>query len=420
MVFQNYGIEPSGRIKSPNSSLASAATESVVGKLAVDARGAVLAEELAMLRQRESEAAASRNYAAATLLRDLHGVVGPKPALTLEDCTPDTLEQQFAFFLENGFCVIPRVLEGEALERARAAWLRREAVARRKYEEERALAPPLTAEERLEAERRNPQSLFNSDGRPVTRADGSAVGHGAYRTFFDTDHLAEEDDVFVELIDSPKAVPLLSMVVGNGGLQKGETYDRNYGTVRLRGISGRVVPPEGNSDGYCVWHQDVPPPDRWPRPKQRYVKTFTNLWAVPFNGGESGLVPGSHRLPEGPEQTLHVRFRSGRNVGYNVYDEKCLPQSAMPNHVRFPVDAGTMVIFDNAIWHTSMPNLGACAGGLDGRSRCTVEIDYQSSETPHSGPHISEQTLQRLAESGRLPVPRRRLLGLPDEGMGPF
>ena len=193
------------------------------------------------------------------------------------------------------------------------------------------------------------------------------------------------------------------------------------------------MPPEGNADGYCVWHQDVPPPDRWPRPKQRYVKTFTNLWAVPCNGGESGLVPGSHRLPEGPERTLQCRFRSGRNVGYDIYDETCLPQNAMPNNVRFPVEAGTMVIFDNAIWHTSMPNLGGRGGGLDGCSRCSVEIDYQSSETPYTGPRavvwgdvcggarvgITERTLRRLAEEGRLPVPRRRLLGLPDEGMEP-
>ena len=60
-------------------------------------------------------------------------------------------------------------------------------------------------------------------------------------------------------------------------------------------------------------------------------------------------MPRSHRLPLEPEQTLLVRFRSGRAVGYDKYDEKCLPQSAMPNHVRFPVDAGTMVVFDNAI-----------------------------------------------------------------------
>ena len=60
--------------------------------------------------------------------------------------------------------------------------------------------------------------------------------------------------MFVELIDNPKAVPLLSMVVGNGGLQQAETPDSLHGTVRLHGISGRVVLPGGCAEGYCVWH----------------------------------------------------------------------------------------------------------------------------------------------------------------------
>ena len=55
----------------------------------------------------------------------------------------------------------------------------------------------------------------------------------------------------------------------------------------------------------------------------------------------------------------------------------------MPNLIRFPVEAGTMGVMDNSIWHTSMPNDGRSpGGGLDGRSRCTVQINYQSSETP--------------------------------------
>jgi hypothetical protein len=58
----------------------------------------------------------------------------------------------------------------------------------------------------------------------VRRADGTAVSHGAYRTFFDCDALAEEDDVFVELVDNPNTSPLLARVCGNGcRLGEGET-----------------------------------------------------------------------------------------------------------------------------------------------------------------------------------------------------
>ena len=43
------------------------------------------------------------------------------------------------------------------------------------------------------------------------------------------------------------------MVVGNGGLQPGESSDSTSGVVRFCGMSGRVVSPVGNQDGYCVW-----------------------------------------------------------------------------------------------------------------------------------------------------------------------
>ena len=79
-----------------------------------------------------------------------------------------------------------------------------------------------------------------------------------------------------------------------------------------------------------------------------------------------------------------------------------------------------------------MPNRGGAQGGLDGRSRCTIEIDYRSSETPYSGSRgaewgdvalgkrvgVTERVLRKLAREGRLPVSRRRMLGLPDEGFG--
>ena len=57
---------------------------------------------------------------------------------------------------------------------------------------------------------------------------------------------------------------------------------------------------------------------------------------------------GSHRLPFGPEQTLGVKFRSGRNIGYDVFADSDLPQACMPNAVRFAVPAGSTVMFVSA------------------------------------------------------------------------
>ena len=74
-----------------------------------------------------------------------------------------------------------------ALARAQAAWLRRELPARRAFEEDQMLAPIISAEARLNAESLKPQQLLNAAGEQVRRADGTAVSHGAYRTFFDCD-----------------------------------------------------------------------------------------------------------------------------------------------------------------------------------------------------------------------------------------
>ena len=130
----------------------------------------------------------------------------------------------------------------------------------------------------------------------------------------------EDDDVFIDLIDSPKLTQLLSQIVGNGGLEEGEVAGGG-GTARFFLISGRVVPPGGNAHGYVQWHKDTPRPEQWPRPSQRYVKAFTYIFDCQLSGGESGLVPGSHRLPDGPEQTLDVHYRSGRSVGFDDYDQ---------------------------------------------------------------------------------------------------
>ena len=210
---------------------------------------------------------------------------------------------QEADFLANGFCVILDTLPGAMLARAQAAWLRRELPARRAFEEDQMLAPVISAEARLNAESLKPQQLLNAAGEQVRRADGTAVSHGAYRTFFDCDALAEEDDVFVELVDNPKTSPLLARVCGNGGLGEGESqHAGSFGTVRFSGMSGRIVPQHGNGEGYTVWHRDLPAPcDSWPRPFQRYIKSFTYIWGSELDGGEGALVPGSHRLPHGPD-----------------------------------------------------------------------------------------------------------------------
>ena len=77
-----------------------------------------------------------------------------------------------------------------------------------------------------------------------------------------------------------------------------------------------------------------------------------------------------------------------------------------------------------------MPNLVTevgHGGGVDGRSRCTVETDYRTTgglggTTPtwaNADGAISRETLQRLECEGQLGLTRRRILALPDEGPVP-
>ena len=124
-----------------------------------------------------------------------------------------------------------------------------------------------------------------------------------------------------------------------------------------------------------------------------------------------------------PWETYGASFQSSMTLDAE------LPQEAMANHIKFTGKPGDILLFDTACWHTSMPNRARPGegGGLDGASRCTVQVDYRSSETPYRGPRdfhwgakaaISEPTLRRLAAQGKLPVSRRRLFGLPDHGVG--
>eukprot|EP01048_Picozoa_sp_COSAG05_P000254 COSAG05_NODE_7_length_42457_cov_58.929152_11_plen_84_part_00 len=83
-----------------------------------------------------------------------------------------------------------------------------------------------------------------------------------------------------------------------------------------------------------------------------------------------------------------------------------------------------------------MPNLCTRAGqggGVDGRSRCTVQTNFQSSSynwgsvegreqtwrNLDRGDMPSRETLRRLEAEGKLGLTRRRILGLPDEGSVP-
>ena len=83
-----------------------------------------------------------------------------------------------------------------------------------------------------------------------------------YVTFFDLNHELQQEDEFVQMVLSPKLLPLLSRVCGDGGLGDDPRPDgsKYHGIVRYAGdMVLRCVPPEGHdSAGYTSWHRDHP------------------------------------------------------------------------------------------------------------------------------------------------------------------
>ena len=200
----------------------------VAAPLAQNADGSITADALVELHERELAAAASGEYRLAAQLRDLREVLGPRPPLTLEQASPAGVDEQYEFFLQNGFLVVPRVLVGERLLRAQRAYAAAMAEPRHEWEQERAR------------------------GEGIGREGGLrwATGSDAYRTFYSgkfTDLMAE-DDVFLDLVDSPKLLPVLMRVVGLGGLAEDgaavPAVSPYNGMARSGGMTPRVVPSE--------------------------------------------------------------------------------------------------------------------------------------------------------------------------------
>ena len=369
-------------------------------RLAQGPDGRVAEAELAALAGREAVAVAGRDYRLAAQLRDLQEVLRPRPAGPLKavrDCAPRAVEDQLGFFLKQGFCVLPNAVQPALLQRLQAAWRQPEAAAREQWQRDRA-------------------------GGGGIRGQNFAVapvgGPRVHRTFFDIPEFLEQDDAFLDLIDLPAVVRLVEKVCGLGSLHvepdrswvggfPASDKSAYHGVAQCSGFQARVVPSDGNADGYISWHRgasnhmqspihqptvqptaqpanafspwelrrpphhvladtnvslsrrlggrvDKPPADCWPLPGYRVVKALVFLSDVPANAGATAVVPGSHRLPQGPRQTLLGRFtRGGQDVGGGddgdnsearpPSDGPALHHSAMPNHVACAVAAGTAV-----------------------------------------------------------------------------
>jgi hypothetical protein len=93
-------------------------------------------------------------------------------------------EEQHAFFLKHGFILLHNILPNDKLPRAQAAWNR--------------------AQDRAEAE----WHAKRNSGPDSGGLDASQM------LYYDLPNLLAEDDVFLDMIDSPVLVPVLSRITG--------------------------------------------------------------------------------------------------------------------------------------------------------------------------------------------------------------
>jgi hypothetical protein len=194
------------------------APRQLIRKLEQSSDGTLTAAALRQLRKQEAELVASRKYREAAMVADMLGALGPRqqPPI-LADCTHSEVPDQIEFFLENGFCVIEGVLEGESLERAQAAWLRAEEPERRRWDAARAENLRLRGHVARPADADSPIAHYKGyEGSGRLLANGTAPydnGVSYPQSTFDLPKLCASDpEAFLGVLDSPKLLPLLSEV----------------------------------------------------------------------------------------------------------------------------------------------------------------------------------------------------------------
>lgn len=386
-----------------------------------DARtGRLTAESVAELTERMASAATRLDFRTASHLKTMLDVLAPRSgALPIISTFASTSADKAAdLFLEHGFCVLPSVIAEPELQRMRASY---EAVADgcRAWYEARVAA-----------------GVAHPDG-PLRRDVGKQ------RSF----PMLEEQHgtAFFPLLDPPQLMHVLHRILGAPAMVNDS-------------MDGVVVPVADDTlheaDGYIAWHRDTAngtTETGWPFPFKRSIKASTYLYDVPENGAPLALVPGSHRLPHAPQQTLDGSFLGGRghyrkplrlgagasHIGTHTggtgtspdavsfwhaarqeelprgFDDEGeplwigdpamgdLPSDRMPNCVPVCVPAGWTIVFDTCTWHVALPNTHADRVGA------TLSFTAGASAMP-----LSRQHRDALEKEGALSAQRKAAFGL--------
>ncbi len=87
------------------------------------------------------------------------------------------------------------------------------------------------------------------------------------------------------------------------------------------------------------------------------------------------MVPGTHKLPQGPGAVFGNVFRT-------AYPERStaevapalIRQEAMPNVVKFAYRKGTACAFDTAVYHTALGNASGAQMAVSNQTACLIVL----------------------------------------------
>jgi ectoine hydroxylase-related dioxygenase (phytanoyl-CoA dioxygenase family) len=282
------------------------------------------------VQRRKAEAVADERFDEAQELKDTLAVLDGSvhasiPAGQLGPGADTTLDEKVEFFQRCGYCPV-QALEGEQLLRTQAAFREHSARVKREW---------MAAKE---------------EGEGVEGLGYASGGNGFARSYFDIPHFIEQDPSFLDLLDNPRTTEVLRRVIGEGS---GSYIYGGADTIQVAHVQARTVPPE-QEGGYISWHRDIGGRPWRHKELCQHVKVMIYFSDVAEDGGCTVVVPGSHRVLEGP-QLLGRSFGGGGNRGTGA-GGGAAPQSEMPYHKKFAVPAGTAVLMDTRIWHTAFSN----------------------------------------------------------------
>lgn len=205
--------------------------------------------------------------------------------------------------------------------------------------------------------------------RLVRRMDELLPTHGVLPTAArpdtpsrDINRVWEIEPLFEDLMDWPTVFPVIE------GYMKGD--------ITLLGTAIANFMPR-RTPARVPWHHDGP-----------YVRLTYYLSDVTINGGPTGVLPGTHKSPSGPPKWFNTDDGYPRHV---------------PSMLPVVVPAGTCMVNDTMIWHTSTPN-------DSDTDRKLIWIVYKRASQEITGFKELQNTPEFIARQTK-PV-RRRLCGV--------